>query len=297
MNLLHLKYFYSVARTGSFGESARNLRVSQPAISKMVRQLEESIGNRLLERDRKGVRLTEAGETLFQSASLIFEEADRAEERIRAPQHHFSGEWTIGVSDNLAIYLMPKAVGQFKEKHPELRMGLFAGTSGQIKTELHYDRCQLGIFFTPIKANESFTSRQVHEVEFWVVVARKNRWFKPGRSAPTLAEVRRAGVPRLESRHSDYASGFPAHFHSRRLGVTERPWIEVNQHEVKKRLVLEGLGYAFLTRHTVEEDVKDGRLTRVECKHLPAPIYAVWRKGRELSRVSEAFLADWKKTL
>ncbi|MGZ3695610.1 MAG: LysR family transcriptional regulator [Bdellovibrionota bacterium] len=295
MNLLHLEYFYEVARTGSFMESSKNLRISQPAVSKMVRQLEESLGVALLVRSRRGAKLTEEGELLFQTASRIFLDAKNAAEALNSSKRELRGPWTLGASDNIALHLVPELLGKFKEENPALRVGLFAGTSEQIKSELQYDRCQLGIFFTPVKASEPFSSRQIFETEFWVVIARKNRWLKGKKSK--LMDLIKASVPRIESRHSDYSAGFPAHFHSARLGLSGDPWIQVNQHEVKKKLVLGGYGFALLTKHTVEAEVKSGELLRVECLKLPAPVFAVWRKGQEPGRASLAFLDAWEKSL
>src|SRR5688572_8982890 len=161
-------------------ESARILRISQPAVSKMVRLLEEDLGVLLLHRRKKGIKVTEEGEILFQAASRIFSEANAVSEKLRSKERAFTGEWNIGVSDNVAIYLAPRVLGRFKEKHPELRVGLFSGTSTQIKSELMFDRSQLGIFFTPIKVSEPFESRQIFETEFWAVIAKNNRWVKNG---------------------------------------------------------------------------------------------------------------------
>lgn len=292
MNLLHLRYFYEVARTKSFMETSRNLRISQPAISKMVRLLEEDLGRMLFERSRKGVRLTEQGEILFETASRIFSEAEAGREKLLSDTEILQGSWSFGVSDNIALYLIPEVLGKFKEKHSKLKISLFSGTSTQIKTELQADRCRLGIFYTPPKASEPFEFKKIHETEFWIVIAKKNRWLK--RTSMTLEDLKKVNVPRIESRHSDYSSVFPAHFHSNRLGLTESPWLEVNQHEIKKKLVLGGFGFALLTKHTVEKEVKEGLLSRVRSPlALPAPIYAVWRKERMTGRVSDEFLRDF----
>lgn len=289
MNVLHLRYFYEVARTGGFSQASRNLRISQPAISKMVRLLESDLGYRLIERSRRGLSLTQEGRRVFDGAALIFAEVRRIEESLERGLPELKGPWGLGASDNIAIHLVPPVLGAFKTKHPGLDVSLFSGTSGQIKDELRFDRCNLGLVFTPPAASEPFQCRQVHETEFWAVIARRNRWFRRG--AVSLAELKRAKVPRIESRHSDYARGFPAHFHSRKLGLTEAPWLQTNQHEVKKRLVLAGYGFALLTRHTVEKEVERGELIRVDYRRqLGAPIYAVWNRGRRLDRASERFL-------
>lgn len=97
-------------------------------------------------------------------------------------------------------------------------------------------------------------------------------------------------MPRIESRHSDYAGGFPAHFHSLKLGLTDAPWIEVNQHEVKKKFVLEGAGFAILTRPTVARELEDGRLVQI---HTPtpllSPVFWVLPKNRQESAIQAQF--------
>lgn len=292
MNTLHLRYFYEVAKTKSFMEASRNLRISQPAISKMVGQLEADLGSRLMERTRRGIVLTESGELLFTSASKVFSEIALVEDSIKNPQMQFVGEWTLGISENLAIHIAPKLVGEFKDRHPDLKIGLFAGTSSQIKHELMQDRCRVGIFFTPLKKSEQFESKIISETEFWIVISAKNRWIS--KKSITIQDLKEKNVPRIESRHSDYSGGFPAHFHSIKLGFNDRPWIETNQHEVKKNLVLGGYGFSLLTKHTVENEVEKGKLIRVGgVGKLEAPIYAVWRKERGLDRISEEFLRGW----
>ncbi len=289
MNLLHLRYFYEVARTRGFTAAAKNLRVSQPAISKMVRLLERDLDRKLLDRSRKRLLLTPAGEQVFESAARIFAEARRMEEGLRSGARELSGQWSIGASDNIGIHLLPKPLRAFKDRHPKLRISAFFGTATQIKEELREERCALGIFYTPLKASEPFEGRKILETEFWVVIARKNRWI-PKRSI-RLSELRSGAVPRIESRHADYSSGFPAHFHSVRLGFKDPPWLEVNQHEVKKRLVMEGAGFAILTRPSVEAEVRSGKLVRVQgVERLAAPIFAVWKKGRSLDPASTEFL-------
>lgn len=297
MNLLHLQYFYEVARAGSFTEAARVLRISQPAVSKMVGLLEQQVDAKLLERSRRGVKLTQAGEHLFRSASRVFAEVREATARLQSSGGPFRGEWSVGISDNIALYLAPRLIGEFKRANPELRMTVFAGTSSQIKSELLYDRCRLGIFYTPVGRAEAFESQVLCETEFWIVISARHSWVREHKGKGlTLARLAQAGVPRIESRHRDYSGGFPAHFHSSKLGLTAQPWIEVNQHELKKRLVLEGFGFALLTQHTVEAEVSSGKLVRIAApRPLQSPIYAAWRKGAHLDPVSEAFLGQFSR--
>lgn len=290
MNLLHLEQFYEVAKAGSVSTGARKLRLSQPAVSKSIRLLEENLGTKLFERTKRGVHLTPAGKIAFEHASRIFSEARSLADRIDTEKESLTGEWCLGASDNLAIHLLPPVVARMKRAHPTLRIQLFSGTSSAIKEELYSDRCDVGLFFTPPAATEPLRAEVVSETEFWIVLGARSEWVRKKRKKPWALEELR-DIPRIDSRHKDYAGGFPAHFHSRKLGLEGAPYLEANLHEVKRRLVLEGAGYAFLTRHTVEEDVKSGRLIRIPTpSSTRAPIYWVTRKGRAPQRASAEFL-------
>lgn len=295
MNLLHLQHFYSVAQAGSFSRASRLVHVSQPALSLMVRALEETLGKPLLERSRNGVRLTSAGEVVYASASRIFAEAEAIPQKVGTAHRELRGSWTVAISDNLAIHVAPVALGRMRTQNPNLRISLFAGTSSQIKTEILEDRAQLGIFFTPVGRGEALESETCFETEFWIVLSPK-ALAKRTKGTLRLSDLARLGIPRIESRHRDYSGGFPAHFHSHRLGLSSTPFLEVNQHEVKKNLVLEGFGYALLTKPTVEAEVRSGKLLRVQTpERLAAPVFAAWKRGRARGPASDAFLAEFLK--
>jgi DNA-binding transcriptional LysR family regulator len=299
INLLHLEQFYEVAKAGSVSTGARTLRLSQPALSKSIRLLEESLGATLFERTKRGVVLTPAGKIAFEHAGKIFAESLALRDEIESGKGVLSGNWCLGASDNLAIHLLPPLLAGMKRDHPALRIQIFAGTSADIKDELYADRCDGGLFYTAPSASEPLRSEVAFETEFWIVLAKDSEWVKRRRNW-TLTDLRSGAIPRIESRHSDYATGFPAHFHSRKLELPGVPYLEANLHEVKKRLVLEGAGYSLLVRHAVEDEVRSGTLVRIATPtKLSAPVYWVTRKGRAKNRISEEFrrslTAKWAK--
>ena len=125
MNLLHLQYFYEVSRLGSFGLAAKRLRVSQPAVSKMVKSLEESLGVTLLERSRRGLVLTNSGKAAFDSAALIFSQAQNLRKKLSESGGPLKGELLLGIADNLAIHVLPDLLDRFKKAHPQVFVSLF----------------------------------------------------------------------------------------------------------------------------------------------------------------------------
>ncbi|MGK5085120.1 LysR family transcriptional regulator [Bdellovibrionota bacterium FG-1] len=298
LNLLKLRYFYEVARLGSISRGAQELRLSQPAVTKMVRELESELGTRLFDRRARGVTLTEAGTRTFSHASKIFAEVRELLHSVQK-EEGISGKWAIGVSDTLAIHSIPSVIAQLHENHPALETEIFVGTSTEIKRELLLDRCDLGLFFTGLKRDEPLDAQKLFDVEFWVVVSPKllsASSKNSTRNSATLETLRKLNLPRLESRHSEYRAGFAAHLHSQKLGFIGTPRIQVNQHEVKMQLAMEGAGFAILTRMTVESEVARGRLIRIPTpEKLISPVFGVNKKGRTWSPVIRAFFQEWKR--
>ncbi len=294
LNLLKLRYFYEVARLGSISRGAQELRISQPAVTKMIKELEAELGTRLFDRRARGVTLTEGGARAFSHASKIFSEVGELIHSVRK-EEKIGGKWSLGVSDTLAIHSIPPVIAHLHKQHPTLESEIFVGTSTEIKRELLLDHCDLGLFFTPPRRDEPFDAQKLFDVEFWVVVSPKLLGAHTKNRA-TLETLRKLNLPRLESRHSEYRAGFAAQLHSQQLGFKRTPSIQVNQHEVKKQLVMEGAGFSILTRMTVETEVAQGHLVRISTpEKLISPVFGVNKKGRTWSPVIRAFFQAWKK--
>jgi len=264
MNLLHLQYFYEIAKCGSISLAAKRLRVSQPAVSKMVKSFEQNLGVILFERKRNGIVLTHAGKEALKSAAQIFTQAHDLEKKLTQTAAVLTGEVSIGVSDNLAIHVFPDLFDRFKKMHPKVNISLFAGTSSQIKEELNSGRCEFGVFYSPVHANENFVTEEIGRVEFLVVVGKRSPWPKAMKKL-TLDNLQKMKVPKISSRLVDYSGGtIPAHFHMNKMGLTEAASIEANNHEVQKKMALRGHGYCLQVRHSIEKEVRSGQLLIVK---------------------------------
>ena len=119
MDLQQLRGFFEVAREGSFTRAANKLFVTQPAISQQLKALEAEIGDRLIERRRKSLRLTPAGEILFRRTRSIFSELDGAIDEIDALKNVMRGMVTIGTSDTNCMYVLPPVLDRFRGAFPE----------------------------------------------------------------------------------------------------------------------------------------------------------------------------------
>jgi len=120
----HLRYFQAVARCGSLSAAARVLQVSQPGLTAVIKQLEESFGTKLLVRLRTGVSLTSTGEELLRFANESLVRMEELEQRINGLESDEAGSFVIGCHESLGAYFLPQWMTQFLESNPRIQITL-----------------------------------------------------------------------------------------------------------------------------------------------------------------------------
>ena len=145
MNRNHLALFQIVAQAGSISGGAAAARVSQPAVSKQIAELEDALGVRLLDRLPRGCRLTEAGKILADYAHrwrLLEEDAARAVEEYRGLKR---GRLAVGASLTIGGYLLPGVLAEFHRRFPEVEMQVEIANTQQIQKALLDGAVELGL--------------------------------------------------------------------------------------------------------------------------------------------------------
>jgi DNA-binding transcriptional LysR family regulator len=132
MNLHLLRLFTTVVKTGSFSRAADVLHISQPAISKGVRDFELQVGCRLLDRTPKGVRPTREGTALVRHAEALFAAERAAEDELLSLRSLDSGSLRIGASTTIATYMISDYLGAFHRKHPGIDLNLVIANTRDI---------------------------------------------------------------------------------------------------------------------------------------------------------------------
>src|SRR6185436_5643602 len=124
MELRHLRYFIGVAEEENVSRAALKLHVSQPALSRQVRDLEDELGFPLLERSAKSVRLTQAGGVFLNEARAVLQRAEEAVKAARAVATGQSGELHVGYAPSLTARILPGTLRLFQAELPRLRVRL-----------------------------------------------------------------------------------------------------------------------------------------------------------------------------
>src|SRR5213593_2006551 len=124
MELRHLRYFVAVAEEQNVTRAAARLHVSQPPLSRQIRDLEDELGVALFDHGAKSVRLTEAGRVFLTEARAVVERADKAVQTVKAVANGQRGEIHVGYAPSLTVELLPRALRFFQEANPGVRVQL-----------------------------------------------------------------------------------------------------------------------------------------------------------------------------
>lgn len=176
MELRQLRYFVGVAEELSFTKAAQKLRIAQPALSRQIRHLEDELGVALLERNPRGVQITEAGRAFLAEARALLEHSENA---IRAAQdtgRSARGHLSVGYVWGLFHSSLPALVARFRQHQPETTVHLFDLTATQQAAVLEEGRLDLGFIGFAFEADAAGLAKQrVGTCEFIAALPKNHR--------------------------------------------------------------------------------------------------------------------------
>lgn len=144
-NLNHYKIFYEVARCGNISKAAENLYISQPAVSKSITKLEQSISHTLFIRSKRGVKLTEEGKTLYEHLEKAFDTIDHAEKKLKQIGELGMGQLRIGASTSLCKHILLPYLQDFIEVNPHVKVSIDCKPTFETLRQLRDDKIDIGL--------------------------------------------------------------------------------------------------------------------------------------------------------
>jgi DNA-binding transcriptional LysR family regulator len=149
MELRHLRYFVAVAEAENVSRAALKLHVSQPGISRQIRDLEDEIGFQLFERSAKSIKLTNAGKTFLVEAKAVLQRADEAVKTARAIATGVQGELHVGYAPSPTSRILPPALREFQSELPNVRVKLHDCSSEEMLSGLREGKLQIAFLVRP----------------------------------------------------------------------------------------------------------------------------------------------------
>ena len=202
MELRHLRYFVNVAEMENVSRAALKLYVSQPALSRQIRDLEDELGFCLLERTAKSVRLTDAGRAFLDNARALLQNAEEAVTKARAVASAEPTELHVGYSPTPTAEILPKILRAFQRAMPNVHVKLHDLSNNAILDGIRDGRLQLGLIVPPLKASALHDLRyeELFHERVCVAVALQHPFAR--RRAIPIAEV--AAEPLIGLTREDY---------------------------------------------------------------------------------------------
>ena len=173
MELRELKYFLAVTREQSISKAAEALYITQPNLSRQMKNLEKEIGQQLFIRGTKKITLTEAGQLLRKRAEEIIELYNQTETELNKPITDISGDIYIGGGESYVMGLIAKTASSVQSDYPNVKFHLFSGDSSTVSERLDKGLIDFGIFIEPHDLSKyDYLRLPLHDT--WGVIMRKD---------------------------------------------------------------------------------------------------------------------------
>lgn len=291
----HLETFCRVADLKNFSRAADDLLLTQPTVSGHILSLEKSLSLRLFDRTGRETRLTKAGEVFLRYASKLLTIRKDLLNALSEFSQGIRGELSLGASTIPGEYLLPRLMGDFKEGHPHFTLSLKIADTKEIIQDVLQGHVELGMIGA--KVNHPSLHYERYEEDEIIVVAPSDH---------PLARKKRAGFEDLLKepwiiREEGSGTQMAIENALRKKGKSLKEFnvvMEMGSTSSMKEGVKAGLGLAFISERAVEEELNQGRFSRIAVEGMESisrQIYIVSHQGRTFSPIGMEFLRFLKK--
>ena len=290
-----LQVFHAVARHLSFTRAAEALFMTQPAVTFQIKQLEEQFNTRLFERGHGRIALTSAGEIVLDYAERILALSSELETRIGEMTGQMRGPLLLGASTTIAEFMLPRILGEFNSLYPQVRTRLTVANSETIESRIIEHNLDVGLIEVETR-NQNLQSEVCCDDELVVICTPDHPLKSHGpATARTLLEYEYVSrEPGSGTREVTDAWFGAAGVASDKL----KTLMELGSLEALKGVVVTGLGFAVVSRASVDRELRLGSLIAIPLDPpLTRRLSVVFPKDRFRSRVVTSFIEFAKRRL
>jgi LysR family nitrogen assimilation transcriptional regulator len=250
-----LRYFQTVAVCGSYSRGAELLHISQPAVSRTIRKLEEELKTTLLIRHGHGVSLTESGKILLERSQSILRQFDQTKAEIQGGRESPSGVISFAIPPAAGNILIPPLVERFGKEFPNVSLNVVGGFSGSIHEWLVRGRVDLACAHDPLP-QRGFNIKPLVDEEVYLVGQKGAFPFK--RAFARTSDL--ASLPLIVPSELNASHRMLDRWAAEcRLPLQIK--VQVDDHYITRALVSRGVGFTLLTRAGIEPDLRQREVT------------------------------------
>ncbi|PAE29029.1 LysR family transcriptional regulator [Oceanobacillus profundus] len=287
----HLQYFIEVTRAGSFTHAAEKLYMTQPAISRIIKSLEDELEASLFIRSRKKLSLTDAGKILYEHAQVMEKQFQALRLELESLSFLKKGHIRIGLPSIIDSVFFSKLIASFHKEYPDITFQLIEDGSKRIEEKVMNDHLDFGVVFLPTRHN-FFDCYSLGEEDLKLIVPADHELVN--RQEVAIAELKEEDFIMF---NKDFALHDHIYSACRKSGFEPRIISETSQMDFIEEMVASNLGITLLPESTIKglkRDVKEIKLSHPTIKwHLAM----IWKKNQALSPVKLEFIRFAKVNL
>lgn len=284
MDIRVLQYFLTVAREGSITKAAETLHMTQPPLSRQLKDLEEELGKQLLIRGNRKVTLTEEGMLLRKRAEEMVELMEKTKMEINSSNRHINGDIYIGGGETGGFRIISKIAEKVRREHQGIHYHLFSGNAADVSERLDQGLLDFGILIEPA---------DIKKYDF-IRLPAKDRWGLLMRRDDPLAEKESIcpkdlyHLPLIASRqsmaHNELSGWLGREYESLEIAATYNLLFNASL------MVEEKVGYALCLDGIIPEYENSLLVFRPLEPKIEAGLNIVWKKYQVFTKASEVFL-------
>lgn len=290
MELRPLRSFIAAAEDGNISRAAARLHLTQPALSRQIKGLEDELGVTLLERGAHSFSLTPAGQVLLRDGRLLLERADALEQRVKAAAK--AQTLRVGYSPSLSARILSPAIEAFTQVHPKARVDLFDMTSTEMLEALQKGTLDLVITVPPVKELPDVAWTVVQEQNWRVAMPRQHPLVKQSTVSPQDMNDQRLVVYNQKD-YPDYWALISAFFREHKINA--RIASECDGLTSLISAVDAGLGMALVVEHTACLIPDRVVMRPLDPQPDPLPISAGVLERQQGDRVLAVFVEELRR--
>lgn len=287
VNFEYYKIFYYVAKNGNITKTANELMISQPAVSKSIKNLEDQLNCILFNRRKNGVTLTEEGKLLFSEIKNAIQIMNNVEEKIEEINNLEKGNLNIGINNTLTQkYLLP-FLNKFTKKYPKINIKILTGPPNELIKQAYNSLIDIIILHLPYEIPKDFNIIKLKEIHDIFVCNNEYSFLKNKKIS--IFDLNNYPLILL-------AKGSNGRFNLDNLcikhNITLNPKFELASYTLVTEFIKAGIGIGVLTKEFIENELKNNKLFKINTEiNLPTRhIGAIYLKNKNLNNASKSFL-------
>ena len=261
-NLSSYRIFYTVANSGNISKAAKELYISQPAISKSIQKLEESVGCKLFSRSSRGVVLTEEGRLLYSHVSEAFETLTLGEEKLRRSIELGVGHLKIGVSTTLCKYLLLPYLKEFIREKPHISISISCQSTNETLKLLEDNKIDIGLIGKPGSLKNIHFDFLAEIEDSFVATKDYLRNLRARGIAPD--QILQNSTLMLLDKNNMTRQYIDDYFLNNEIHVKD--YIDLSEMDLLIEFARIGVGVGCVIKNFVKKDLEDGTLVEIPLK-------------------------------